>query len=116
MTIVTNDCAVVAGVTLFALRNIIAFIAGLAAVVAGCAAVAVRAQAAVVAEFGFVRAVGARVSAVFTDVIHAILAIKAITALFIRTAFAAGLAVAGARSITVAVSAAAAAYAKFGIV
>ena len=115
MTIVTKDCAVVAGVTLFALHNIIAFIAGLAAVVAGCAAVAVRAQAAVVAEFGFVRAVGARVSAVFTDVIHAILAIKAITALFIRTAFAAGLAAAGARCISVAVAAASAAYTEFGI-
>ena len=58
---------------------------------------------------------GARVSAVFTDVIHAILAIKAITALFIRTAFAAGLAAAGAGCFAVAFAAASAAYTEFVI-
>ena len=113
---VAQDCAVFTRKTNLALIEIAAFIAGLAAVVAGCAAVAVRAQSAVVAEFGFVRAVGARVSAVFTDVIHAILAIKAMAALIIIcTAFAAGLAAAGARCISVAVAAASAAYTEFGI-
>ena len=94
---VAQDCAVFTRKTNLALIEIAAFAACLAAVVAGCAAVAVRAQSAVVAEFGFVRAVGARVSAVFTDVINAILAIKAMAALIIIcTAFAACISAAGA--------------------
>ena len=58
---------------------------------------------------------GARVSAVFTDVIHAILAIKATIAFIICTAFAAGLAAAGAGCFAVAFAAAAAAYTEFVI-
>ena len=60
---------------------------------------------------------GARVFAVFTDVIRAILAKEAIIiALIICTAFAAGFRAAGADCFAVAFAAASAAYAKLGIV
>ena len=113
---VAQDCAVFTRKTNLALIEIAAFAACLAAVGAGCAAVAVRAQSAVVAEFGLVRTVGACFSAVLTNVINAILAIEAVGALIICAAFAACLAAAGACCIAVAFAAAAAAYAKFGIV
>ena len=82
---------------------------------ADCVAVAFAAASACLAEFVLVRTVVTLIAAFRAD-IRAILAKEAIIiALIICTAFAAGLAAAGARCISVAFAAASAAYTEFGI-
>ena len=73
--------AVFTGKTNLTLVIIAALAAGLAAVGASGTAVAVRTFLAVLAEFRFVRAVEAGVSAAFTDIFHAVLAVEAVSAL-----------------------------------
>lgn len=82
---------------------------------ADCVAVAVAAAAACLAEFVFVRAFITLIAAFRAD-IRAVITKQAIAALIICTAFAAGLAAAGARSITVALAAASAGNAELGII